>query len=175
MFSSKFQLQKRTPKNGTDRESFLSLLVDEFINSSSHDAKCQVLANLANFAYDPINYAYIRDVGVLDIFLHVLKHETNITLLQFACAGVCNLCSEPLNAEYILTQNGLKPIIKLLNSNNQIAADAITTLIYLYNDQTKSEIKSSEVIQTIQTLKNSEDRILANLATIFLEDICSTK
>ncbi|XP_059049193.1 armadillo repeat-containing protein 7-like [Achroia grisella] len=175
MFSSKIQLQKRTPRNGTDRESFLSLLVDEYINSSSYDAKCQVLANLANFAYDPINYAYIREVGVLDIFLHVMKNETNETLLQFACAGICNLCSDPLNAEYILTQNGVKPIIALLNSNNQVAADALTSLIYLYNDQTKSEINTFETIQLIKTLKERKDSILANLANIFLEDICSTK
>lgn len=35
MFSNKAQLQKRTPENGTDRESFLSLLVDEFLHSTS--------------------------------------------------------------------------------------------------------------------------------------------
>lgn len=36
MFSSKNQLLKRTPENGTDRESFLSLLVDEYLHSSSY-------------------------------------------------------------------------------------------------------------------------------------------
>ncbi|KAM3966515.1 uncharacterized protein ACR2FA_012058 [Aphomia sociella] len=173
MFSSKIQLQKRTPENGTDRENFLSLLVDEYINSVSYDAKCQVLANLANFAYDPINYVYIRDVGVLDIFLHILKHETSVTLLQFACAGINNLCSDPENAEYILTHDGLKPIIALLKSNNQIAADVITILISLYNKQTASEINNPELMLIIQKLKDSEDKILSNLANIFLEDINS--
>nr|XP_004924642.1 armadillo repeat-containing protein 7 isoform X2 [Bombyx mori] len=76
MFSSRAHLQKRTPKDGTDREAYLSLLVDEYLHSSSYEAKLQVLANLANFAYDPVNYSYIRDVGVLDIFLYVLKNET---------------------------------------------------------------------------------------------------
>lgn len=125
MFSSKAQLVKRTPENGTDRESFLSLLVDEYLHSSSYgnytivkakhffcmivlsvlythyvnvqflifsDGKCQVLANLANFAYDPINYQYIRDVGVLDIFLYVIKNESDRQLLHYAVAGLCNLC-----------------------------------------------------------------------------------
>lgn len=148
MFSSKNQLLKRTPENGTDRENFLSLLVDEFLHSSSYgkwplfliveirnwiitliwtsstssnwfwpfqhsmsltitfltvlifsDAKCQVLANLANFAYDPINYGYIRDVGVLDIFLHVVKNETDEKLLRFAIAGICNLCLGKCNTQ----------------------------------------------------------------------------
>ena len=33
------------------------------------EAKLQVLANLANFAYDPINYEYIRHLKIIDLFL----------------------------------------------------------------------------------------------------------
>jgi len=33
------------------------------------DAKLQVLANLANFAYDPINYEYMRQLNAIDLFL----------------------------------------------------------------------------------------------------------
>uniref|UniRef100_A0A2A4K3W2 MaoC-like domain-containing protein n=1 Tax=Heliothis virescens TaxID=7102 RepID=A0A2A4K3W2_HELVI len=161
MFSSKTQLQKRTPENGTDRESFLSLLVDEYLHSSSYDAKCQVLANLANFAYDPINYQYIRDVGVLDIFLHVIKNESSHQLLHFASAGICNLSCDPLNAEYIITQSGLKPIIALLkSSHDDILADTITTLYYLNNNQTKAEITTTEVIKHIRDIQKSNDKRL---------------
>ncbi|KAJ2946288.1 hypothetical protein O0L34_g12324 [Tuta absoluta] len=173
MFCNKAQLKKRTPENGTDRESFLSLLVDEYINTSSFDAKCQVLANLANFAYDPINYDYIRDVGVLDIFLYVLKNETNSKLLHFAAAGICNLCVDPLNVEYIFTHAGVKLIVTLLKCNHtEIVSDAITTLIYLYNHQTEPEIKNPEVIEVVQKLSEMDDKRIANLATIFLQDIC---
>jgi len=28
-----------------------------------------VLANLSNFAYDPINYEYLRQLNVIDLFL----------------------------------------------------------------------------------------------------------
>lgn len=35
MFSGKQYLRKRTPENGTDREDFLTLLVDEYLNSNS--------------------------------------------------------------------------------------------------------------------------------------------
>lgn len=34
MFSNKSQLKRRTPENGIDRENFLSLLVDEYLNST---------------------------------------------------------------------------------------------------------------------------------------------
>lgn len=33
------------------------------------DYKQQVLANLANFAYDPVNYDYFRELNILDLFL----------------------------------------------------------------------------------------------------------
>lgn len=32
-------------------------------------AKLQVLCHLANFAYDPINYVHLRDLGVISLFL----------------------------------------------------------------------------------------------------------
>ena len=33
------------------------------------EAKKQVLANLANFSYDPINFAYLKELNVVDLFL----------------------------------------------------------------------------------------------------------
>lgn len=36
MFTSLSYLKKHTPENGTDRESYLSLLVDEYLNSASN-------------------------------------------------------------------------------------------------------------------------------------------
>lgn len=55
------------------------------------EMKKQVLANLANFAYDPINYEFLRELGVLDLFLDLLS-DGNIILKQFAIGGICNLC-----------------------------------------------------------------------------------
>ena len=36
-------------------------------------AKEEILANLANFAYDPINYDHFRKLNVVDLFLG-MKH-----------------------------------------------------------------------------------------------------
>ncbi|XP_028028571.1 armadillo repeat-containing protein 7-like [Bombyx mandarina] len=175
MFSSRAHLQKRTPKDGTDREAYLSLLVDEYLHSSSYEAKLQVLANLANFAYDPVNYSYIRDVGVLDIFLYVLKNETIGRLIRYAIAGVCNLCLDPLNADYILTHLGLKPLFRLLKSSDtDTVADTITTLIYMYNEKTKTEITDQDVINMMSNLKTTQDLRIVNLTTVFLQDVCKT-
>ncbi|XP_059937542.1 armadillo repeat-containing protein 7 isoform X4 [Mesoplodon densirostris] len=44
------------------RLGYLQALVTEFQATESQDAKEQVLANLANFAYDPSNYQYLRQL-----------------------------------------------------------------------------------------------------------------
>jgi len=55
------------------------------------DAQEQVLANLANFAYDPVNYGYMRQLKVIDIFLNALS-QSNPKLVRFGIGGLCNLC-----------------------------------------------------------------------------------
>lgn len=42
-----------------------------------------MLANLANFAYDPKNYEYLRQLQVLYLFLDMLTEESE-TLVEFA-------------------------------------------------------------------------------------------
>ncbi|XP_036921811.1 armadillo repeat-containing protein 7 isoform X2 [Sturnira hondurensis] len=65
------------------RLGYLQALVTEFQETESQDAKEQVLANLANFAYDPSNYQYLRQLQVLDLFLDSLSEE-NENLVEFA-------------------------------------------------------------------------------------------
>lgn len=55
------------------------------------DAQEQVIANLANFAYDPLNYGYMRQLKIIDIFFNALS-EDNPKLVRFGIAGLCNLC-----------------------------------------------------------------------------------
>lgn len=86
---------------------------------------------------------------------------------------MCLIIADPLNAEYIIKNCGLQPLLALLrNSNTDIVTDTITTLIYLCNQRTKTEITIPEVVKIMQDLKMSESGNLANLATIFLQDIC---
>ena len=54
-------------------------------------AKEQVLANLANFAYDPVNYDYLWRLKVLDLFLNALE-DNNKKIVSYAIGGICNIC-----------------------------------------------------------------------------------
>lgn len=118
MFHKPQDLLKRTPADGINRPEFLKQLVQEFRKTNSSgikyswlpnkpqpqltywyilmylftysESKLQVLANLANFAYDPVNYQHIRTQKVIDLFIEQLASDDN-QLIAFAAAGLCNL------------------------------------------------------------------------------------
>ena len=169
MFTNKEQLIKRTGKNSIGRYDFLKLLATEFQTTKSREAKEQVLANLANFAYDPINYGYIRQLQIIDLFLHTLS-EDNAKLVRFAVGGICNLCVDPINKLYILRNRGIQLLTSLLSSQDEdIVLSAITSLIFLITPETKDQV-TTEIIEQISDLSSHENNRIKNLATIFLKD-----
>ncbi|XP_013364102.1 PREDICTED: armadillo repeat-containing protein 7 isoform X3 [Chinchilla lanigera] len=95
------------------RLGYLQALVTEFQETESQDAKEQVLANLANFAYDPSNYQYLRQLQVLDLFLDSLS-EDNESLVEFAIAALTPPCTTaahlgpalPTRSESVTTGKG---------------------------------------------------------------------
>ncbi|XP_032562374.1 armadillo repeat-containing protein 7 isoform X1 [Chiroxiphia lanceolata] len=137
------------------------------------EAKEQVLANLANFAYDPKNYEYLRQLQVLDLFLDMLT-EDNETLVEFAIGGLCNLCLDKTNKEYILEANGVEPIINCLSSpNEETVVSAVTTLMFLTTPQSRHQTTALPVVECMLRFSLSANKRLSNLATLFLEDYCS--
>ncbi|RUP42930.1 hypothetical protein BC936DRAFT_137878 [Jimgerdemannia flammicorona] len=111
MFSTPQQLARRTGIKGTDRFHYLQELVTEFQTTADQEAKRQVLANLANFAYDPINYDWLWQLNVIDLFLggfpmfvHILANretpprrlqsisDADEKLNEFGMGGICNIC-----------------------------------------------------------------------------------
>nr|XP_003417440.2 armadillo repeat-containing protein 7 isoform X1 [Loxodonta africana] len=157
------------------RLGYLQALVSEFQETESQDAKEQVLANLANFAYDPSNYQYLRQLQVLDLFLDSLSEE-NETLVEFAIGGLCNLCADKANKEYILRAGGIPLIINCLSSpSEETVLSAVTTLMYLSPSGPGShpELTALPVVQCMLRFSLSANTRLRNLAQIFLEDICS--
>ncbi|XP_064225591.1 armadillo repeat-containing protein 7 isoform X1 [Aotus nancymaae] len=157
------------------RLGFLQALVTEFQETQSQDAKEQVLANLANFAYDPNNYEYLRQLQVLDLFLDSLSEE-NETLVEFAIGGLCNLCPDRANKEHILQAGGIPLIINCLSSpNEETVLSAITTLIHLSASGPcrPPELTATPVVQCMLRFSLSASARLRNLAQIFLEDFCS--
>ncbi|XP_074116837.1 armadillo repeat-containing protein 7 [Sminthopsis crassicaudata] len=155
------------------RLQYLQALVTEFQETTKQEAKEQVLANLANFAFDPNNYQYLRDLQVLDLFLDVLSEDSD-TLVEFALGGLCNLCLDKVNKEYILHMGGIKPIINCLSSSNEeTVMSAVTTLMYLSTPQSIEELTALPVVECMLRFSLSANKRLSNLATIFLEDYCS--
>lgn len=172
MFSTKEKLIHRTGQNGVGRYDFLKLLINEFKSTSSKDAKQQVLANLVNFAYDPVNYDYLRQLKVIDLFLHILS-EDNTTFVRFAIGGICNLCLDPINKAYILRNQGIPLVSLLLNSHDEgIILSSITTLMFLITPESKDDILSSTIVKRMQDFSNSTNTRIKNLAVIFLTDYC---
>ncbi|CAG8443732.1 23674_t:CDS:2 [Dentiscutata erythropus] len=183
MFSTRRQLEKRTGKSGTPRKvksydfnrlEYLQQLVTEYQDTRDQEAKYQILANLVNFAYDPINYNWLWQLNVVDLFLDTLT-ESDEKLKEFGLGGLCNLCLEKRNKEHIINYDGVPLIIQCLHDKNEeIMLSAITTLMFLLTDNEENEdILSESVKKRLEHLAQLENKRLKNLATIFLQDYFS--
>mmetsp|Transcript_46648 Transcript_46648/g.77738 ORF Transcript_46648/g.77738 Transcript_46648/m.77738 type:complete len:99 (+) Transcript_46648:32-328(+) len=92
MFTSRTRLEEKARSSkGPSRFEYLQALVTEFQETTQEEAKEQVLANLANFAYDPINYDWLHELRVIDLFLDCLT-EPSERMVEFGMAGLCNCC-----------------------------------------------------------------------------------
>ncbi|KAK3886185.1 hypothetical protein Pcinc_009645 [Petrolisthes cinctipes] len=175
MFTSQALLERRSGKKGVDRPQYLKELLEEFNNTDQPEVKCQVLANLANFAYDPINYPWLRQLGVIDVFLTQVS-EGSTDLCHFATAGLSNLALDKENKAYINKSGGVAIVSECLNSHHpDIVAAALTTLMFLVTPQSKPEITNGSVVKQVVTLTTSDDPRIRNLANIFLVDYCTSQ
>ncbi|XP_046568982.1 armadillo repeat-containing protein 7-like [Haliotis rubra] len=173
MFSSQEYLDRKTGPYGIGRFSYLQSLVTEYQDIDDQEAKQQVLANLANFAYDPINYDYFRKLNVLDLFLDALD-ESDEKLVEFGVGGLCNCVLDKLNKEYILQNGGVALVINCLSSPvEETVLSAITTLMYLITNESKQEITALPVVECMLRFSRSLNKRLSNLALVFLQDYCT--
>jgi hypothetical protein len=92
------KVEKGSPEHKLERRRYLDHLIREFRDEeTSKEAKHQVLANLANFSYDPYNFAFFREKGIVELFVEQLGHSNNNDpkLIEFAVAGLCNCAPDP--------------------------------------------------------------------------------
>jgi len=172
MFTSKEHIEEKAALSGRGRLEYLQALVTEFQDTDSHDSKIQILANLANFAYDPINYSYMRKLNVIDLFLDMLTEDDD-QLIEFGMGGLCNVCLDKDNKCYIIENDGVDLVIKCLSSSNEnTVLNAITTLMFLITPASKSDILTDSMIDCMRKISGSSNTRLKNLAIIFLEDYC---
>ncbi|KAL6044641.1 Armadillo repeat-containing protein 7, variant 2 [Balamuthia mandrillaris] len=170
MFSTEGQLRRRTGKYDAPRFEYLQALVTEFQDTTDAEAKRQVLANLANFAYDPINYDHFRKLNVLDLFLDVLSEPDNDQAVEFAMGGLCNCCLDPQFAAFILENDGVPLVAGCLGSANlETVLSAITTLYYLLTPSSLDRMFSSASLFSVLS------RLLApSLVLTFLVPLLSS-
>ena len=179
MFSSKKRLQKRTTSKDLNRPDYLQALVTEFQETDCRDSKEQVLANLANFAYDPINFEYLRELHVIDLFIDCIEtdEDPNGKIVQFGIGGLCNAVAD-INNRKLANENprAIELVINCLSSSNEeTVLSAITTLILLIDETSKSRIVTPSVIDCMRNFASMTNRRFKNLAELFLADYCTPK
>ncbi|CAH0557824.1 unnamed protein product [Brassicogethes aeneus] len=168
MFTRKEVLERKTGEDGIGRYDFLKQLINEFATTKSFlESKKQTLANLSNFAYDPINFVFFKQLHILDLFLAQLS-ENSEDLINFSLAGLCNLASDPENKEYIISLNGVYLISQYLSHQNiEIKLNSLTTLYYIL--ETQPHLVTQDILNESESFKSSDDPRLSNLGTVFLE------
>ncbi|KAL3051843.1 hypothetical protein OYC64_001966 [Pagothenia borchgrevinki] len=164
---------KKDSSEGSDRFEYLQTLVTEFQDTDSEEAKEQVLANLANFAYDPNNMENLRELQVPDLFLDMLTEE-NANFVEFGMGGLCNLSMDPECRDVILQCNGISLVTNCLsNQREETVLSAITTLMNLTTPSSRAEITDPAILQCMLRFSLSESPRLRSLAAVFLQDCCS--
>ncbi|KAF6025784.1 ARMC7 [Bugula neritina] len=173
MFSTKQHLIKRTGACGIGRFNYLQSLIEEFQTTELSSSKREILANLANFAYDPINYDYFLQLNIPDIFIDCLVDEKDKDpcLRLYALTGVCNSCLDKRMKSFYISNGCVKAVAQYLFWDDpQMIIQAITSLMYLINNESRQEITAVAIRQRMVELMSSLDRRVKNLATVFVED-----
>ncbi|KAH7576565.1 hypothetical protein JRO89_XS01G0110700 [Xanthoceras sorbifolium] len=171
MFTNNQRQEERTGRYGTPRLQYLQELVSQFQTATDEASKEKIVANLANFAYDPYNYSFLRQLNVLELVLECIT-EPNEKLVEFRIGGICNACADPANAAIVIQCSGIPLIIQCLSSPvKNIVNNALGTLYYLCNKSNKEEILKPEVVDVIRRYAAAETVSVSfgNLAKAFLD------
>ncbi|KXJ76209.1 hypothetical protein RP20_CCG010130 [Aedes albopictus] len=146
MFSTAEQLKRRTPKDGINRREYITLLVDEYYETSNLEAQQQVTANLANFAYDPINWNHLKQAKAHELFIEILNGSVvDPALLVHAAAGICNICLDGQVTEYLRLGGTLKQIRTLIErypTRGELVGHLLTLLVYVNRDPLEGDFRS---------------------------------
>uniref|UniRef100_A0A182YLJ1 MaoC-like domain-containing protein n=1 Tax=Anopheles stephensi TaxID=30069 RepID=A0A182YLJ1_ANOST len=166
MFSTQERLKRRTPNGGINRKTYLCLLVDEYYETSNIEAQQQVTANLANFAYDPINWKFLRDAKAHELFYEIIQQSlqgvVDRLLVLHSIVGLTNLSLDPVIAEYIERSNGLgqlRAVLEKYQTDCEIVCNTLTCCSFLLNDSRTLLLKQDKcLLSLLQHLKRSGNR-----------------
>jgi hypothetical protein len=172
-YSTVKHLQNRTGKYSAGRYDYLQQLVTEFTDTADQDDKIQILAHLANFAYDPINYEHLIKLNVTELFLDCLD-EDNAQLVEFAAAGLCNMILEPRVLSVVTSTGGISQLVKQLSSTNMnTLLSAVLALYYIATSAPEHQpaIATRAVLQAMLKYAQSTHTQLRNVAALFVQTL----
>ncbi|KAH8243765.1 hypothetical protein KR032_009950 [Drosophila birchii] len=167
MFSSHGHLKRRTPAQGIDRREYIGHLVEEYYTTTNVEAQEQVTANLANFAYDPINWPYLLEADALDVFVASLESQDQHLKLH-GIAALCNICLDKSAANFI--KEHLKLLISLFvrTDHSEIVLHSLALFYQLLEaGQVDRELLlTPSLLRAVQEwrLKAQDQRILSSRA-----------
>lgn len=175
MFTNNERQEERIGRYGTPRLQYLQELVSRFQSATDEETKERIVANLANFSYDPYNYTFLRQLNVLELFLDCIT-EPNEKLVEFGVGGICNCSVDPANAAIVSQCGGIPLVIQCLSSPVRNTVNyALGAIYYLCDSSTKEEILKPEVIDVIKRYAAAEtvSKSFSNMAKAFLDKYVS--
>lgn len=187
MLSSRERLQERQGQHAAPRHEYLQQLVDEFQRSPDPLRKEEVVANLANFAYDPINYASLTRLRIIDLFLDILDADQEqeerpaparpTQLVEFALGGICNCIPDPLLQQQFLDGEGLDivaPYVTRVELSPPASASQLNvsvwalSIAYFLLDSTAFADVSERFTAKMRLLEGHPTAQIAHTASAFL-------
>ncbi|KAH8359046.1 hypothetical protein KR093_004077 [Drosophila rubida] len=169
MFSSHKHLKRKTPEGGIDRRAFIGHLVDEYYTSTNVEALEQVTANLANFAYDPINWPHLHAADALDVFVAAVDTQ-NPNLQLHAVAALCNFCLGKLAAQFILENIDVIGSLFLRTEHTETVLHCLALYYQLLSSNlaTKQVLITPALLQRLQHWRqeSKDGRILSSQAKV---------
>ncbi|EDW34402.1 GL21607 [Drosophila persimilis] len=172
MFSSHRHLKRRTPDQGIDRREYIGHLVDEYYTTTNVEALEQVTANLANFAYDPINWPHLHEAEAFDVFIASLKVQ-NQNLQLHGIAAICNICLDKAAAELIREHLSIISGLFVRTDHPEIVLHSLALFYQLLNagQVDKELLLTPPLLKGVQEWRQkSHDQRIVKLCQLLLED-----
>lgn len=136
-----------------ERLDYLQRLFSEYRETDIPEHKEQIVANLANFCYDPRNGPQLRQLNVVDLFFDILKEPASIfltsatepnsqptvstftnRLVDFALGGLSNLsAASPIDRQLLIDSPNLSYVAACVTSPEAShVVHSLTILIHLF-------------------------------------------
>ncbi|RHY34256.1 hypothetical protein DYB32_001057 [Aphanomyces invadans] len=156
-------------------------------------AKEQCLAHLANFSYDPINFAYFQRLNVVDMFVDFIdevlsvavqvqppsnKRSTHylhaVTVARLATQGICNVAPDPRFQKILVENDAIPLILQATHAPDQTTSSAALSTLYFLLDSPSNLVPAAsvryneDILTRVKQCSLHDDTVIRNVAVAFL-------